>query len=658
MFEFTTNGFGSDGFIYIILMLVIANVFVNLYLINKCLELRRKNRMLAQSITAPLKHVKDYIEEQIHETKGHGSRVITQQIKPLHKEVVALRTAYLKIERKALEHSLASETFWQFINEHLIKVIKVLMPQAFGREAEIKSMEEKVALMKERVNKIKIREGDEKAHRFREKALASLDDFAERYRAGYRDQQRASVYVDKLAGVVDLFEQPERRRNFVARKRQQTYLDNSQSHLDKLQRSTRSNNEQIEAIEAQIRSGENVDELQRELDNFKQENIRLNKYAMQLKNELKQFQCRVVQIEAEHGSKDKAGLSSETINDLSDELLEANEKEIDRLRSVISNQHQSLINMEESLKSMEARNDWQPDPEQEANIAALRRSITESEICIEMLEQELETLKSDLEQLRNTSKDPHITEAETNELADELKAVRNELDQVLSRTGRQERLMAFLDEALAANSVEDVSLLIYEAVTSLNGDPNLIIKTLERPIEISSRGSLSTRDKAVISSMQLNEVNPDGQGQVTLKFLNIAGIIRPEEGPEAQEMDQHGIVQLLKTADRIVHQLIQGQKSKRTHRTLTTCANNIKQTSYELDKMLEGHAARTKVLITNSVGQIQDLARSKGLSAGHIAAYQAVEQEALRQLEADNTIRLKLRKKFLGLLNDIENQGF
>ncbi len=658
MIDFDPVHLQKEMFAFGLMGVIVITVLINLFVINKYLEIRRANRLLVkhQSLMDPRKLVKEYFEEQFYATKRRSQP--GQPGASLSKEVVALRTAYLKIERKALEQCTHEEQFWKLLNEHLMRLMKVLMPSASSRQNDVAQMEEKVNLMKQRISKLELKSGDENALRFRDKALQSLDGFANRYRGANQEQQRIAGYVDKMAGVVNLFDAPERRRAYVVQKRNRSYLEKSEGHLDNLQHSARANADEIDQLQKHIQASENVDVLERELANFKRENLELNNYVAELKTELLQFGVRLGEAEQHLSLSDIGqGGAASSLVEISEQMLEANEQEIDRLRSVINNQRSSISNMEDSLRSLESLYTDPDSPDRKANVENLKRNIKESETCIRMLESELETLKDDVQQLRNAAAEPHITETESQLLAEELKSVKKELDQVLDRSQQQLQLLDFVNEALSASSVEDVSLLIFGSVSALQCEPNLMIRTLDRTIELTSTGGLSTREKMLVNSMLPNEVNPNARGELLLNLTHIAGVIKTLDGAPAASMDQQQIVQLLKTADRVVHNLIQVQRSRQTNKILSSCVNQVKHASYDLDKLLEGQTARNKVLVSQSIGQIQDLARARGVSASHIAAYQTVEQEALRQLSADASVRLKLRKRFLQLLNEIEAQS-
>jgi hypothetical protein len=174
-------------------------------------------------------------------------------------------------------------------------------------------------------------------------------------------------------------------------------------------------------------------------------------------------------------------------------------------------------------------------------------------------------------------------------------------------------------------------------------------------MELAPQSSVSVRDKVLINNMQINEINPGNDGQLSFRFLNIGGIVRPATGEKLHADDQTHIIEIMRIGDRILNYLATNSKVKTSAKNLDTTANLIKQTSLEMDKMLDENAKKTKKLVSGNFSQLQNMARAKGLGATHIASFHAVEQETLRQLEAENTLRLKLRKQFLALLNHVEN---
>lgn len=645
----------SSGSVVGIVAFFVINVIINLFLINKIFEERQRNRKLARQKKDDTKIIREFLELQHQETRTHNRRL--QKQVTLDKEVIYLRTAYMKIEGNAIAYKVDTDPYWSYINEQLKKVIKAAVPQLLHKDAEVKELQNKITLLKDKIRLIPGKDNDPKVNDKKERIVTMLENFSHQHVHSAGDRNRLKKQVHKIESLVQLFEDPEARRQYTAERRQKTYLKSSQKHLNKLQDNHLINENNIRTLENALEKTPSTKGMEEELRRFKDENGKLNLHVDQLKKELRAFQERM-------GNRDTPSLFIETAKEkktdavdmfsLSDEILSSNEKEIDRLRDVISNQRRSIVDMEESLENLQGLSQSE-SVDHRSEIEKLQRCIQESEVCISMLEQELDELKKDLDTIRHNRDEAGITLTETSQLGEELNTIKADLEKALDKSQRGDAIIEFVREALQASSVEDISLLIYENIASLNYLPALIVKGADRFIEMAQQSTLSTRDKVLINNMQFNEVNPGRGGQLAFRFLNIAGLVRPALGEEIDSDDQTHIVEVVKIADRIIGHLVVNQKVKVSSKALENTVNTIKQTSYELDKMLEDSAKKTKKLVSNNFGQVQDIARAKGLGASHIASFSAIEQETLRQLEAENTVRLKLRKQFLTLLNQLEN---
>lgn len=647
----------SGDAIFGLVAFFVLNIIINLFLINKIFEERRRNRHLARNKSDPQQTIKDFLDEQHSKTRSHN-RSLSDTVK-LEKAVVSLRAAYMKIESKALAYKVNSPSYWQYLNEQIPKLIKAALPQMLHKDTEIKELQNKINLLKDKISLIPAKDNTSGVNEKKAKVIHLLDNIAQQHVHGGGDRARLKKQVQKIEHLVHLFEDPKLRKQYTLQKRQRSYLKKSQKHLNSLHDSYVINEANIHSMEQSLASAKNVDAMEHELKRFKSENSKLNVHVEHLKKELKAFQSRLGNQDTptlfiENNSSKKP--ADRDMHDLSDEILQANEKEIDRLRDVINNQRSSILQMEESLQHLEQLT-VSENSVQKSEIDKLKRCIQESEICISMLEKELEDLKNDLHNIRANREEHGITLAETSQLDDELNSIKTELEKAVDKNQRSDALLDFVKEALQASSLEDISLLIYENITSLNYMPSIIVKGPERNLELAPQNSVSVRDKVLINNMQINEINPGNNGQLSFRFLNIAGMVRPAAGEELHGDDQTHIVEIMQISDRIINYLATNVKVKTSAKSLDTTANLIKQTSFEMDKMLEEYAKKTKKLVSGNFSQLQDMARAKGLGATHIASFNAVEQETLRQLEAENTLRLKLRKQFLTLLNQMENGG-
>lgn len=641
----------SNEAIYGLVTFFIVNVIINLFLINKYFEEKRKNRILNKSIPSVERNIISFLSSQFTRTKSHN-RNVTRTEDKLHKEVIHLRSAYLKIEEKAVSKKIDSPQYWRYIDENLIKLVKIIFPQFISNNNEVAELEKKIALLKDRITKIPNRSGNQKVEQDKARAIASLEQIRAQQRSGGHNRGTVQKKLKKLESIIDIFEDPESRKNYLIQKKKKNYLKNSDDHVNQLSELSQQNADSISRFEKSITT---PNEISDELSRFKDENNTLSNQVIQLKSELNSFRGRMTISDPNESFIDQGERKHHPLemSDITDELIESNEREIDRLRDVIANQRHSIFEMEESLNNLSKLN-VDDDSGHNEEIEKLKRCIHESEICITMLETELDELKEDLARFReNASNDLSPEESEV--LSEEVNQLKAEIEQSRHQISAFEQLSLYMDRVLSASSIEDVSLLVYETITSLNYTPQLLIKSPERTIELSPHGAIPVREKVTINNMQIEETDPRSNGDLSFRFMKIAGIISPPLETDSSEEDKKLIIKILKATDKVLTLLTHAQKSKQYAKVRDETINSIKHVSYDLDKMIEEHGKKAKNIISRNFQQISDIARARGMTASQVAAIRSIEQETIRQVEAANTLRLKSRKGFLQLIQTIED---
>jgi hypothetical protein len=632
----------------------IINVLINLFLVHKVYEERQRSRKLTRQQKDEKTIIRDFLEQQHQQTRSYTQRLGNPI--GLEKEMIYLRAAYMKLESNALVHEANTEPYWAYINEQLKKVIKATALQSLPKDDELKELQNKIVQLKERIVAIPGEKDEAGIREKKERIVALLDNLAYQHAQSVGDRSRLKNQVNKIEHLVQLFEDQILRQQYTLQKHQESYIKNSQMHLEALQDNHLVTENNIRSLENSFEKEPATSALEVELQHFRDENNKLNLHVEELKKELRKLQNRVDnsdtpgQFIATNEKKKSAGYD---LFSLSEELLASSEKEIDRLHDVIAKQRRSITEMGGSLTNLQQLSTTETS-DHKAEIEKLQRCIQESEVCIGMLEQELEDLRSDLDTIRHQRDGAGISLAEADQLGKELNTIKVDLEKAVDKNRRGDAIIEFVREALNASSVEDISLLIYENITSLGYPSCLIVKAPERFIEMAQQNSVSTKDKLLLNNMQINEINPGRGGHLTFRFLNIAGLVRPAAEDDIDSEDQAYILDILKIADRIIGHLAATQKAKSSFKTVDNVVSGLKQTSYELDQLLEDSAKKTKKLVSSNFTQLQDTAKAKGLGASHIAEFAAIQQETLRQLEAESSVRVKLRQKFLALLNQLE----
>ncbi len=637
--------------IWIVTAFLMLNILVTLVITHRLLEERRKNRLASKSPPIDQTSVLlDFIQTQFQNTKSYNQSLDTTR-KPLNREVVHLRSAYLKIEEKAIAHRIGSSQYWHYLNDNLLKLVKILFPHAVKKNDEIAALEARIAGLKDRVLAISHGNSNPGIEQHKARAIASLEGITAQHIEKRFDASTLEAKLRKLENVLDVFEDPEARRSHLIQKRQKQYIARSEQQIGLLSALTKENFNGIESLHKKLGSSEAV---AGELHKFKAENEQLSQQIAQLKSELSSFQNKIQMAGTSSDSSEDKKLRATAIQltDITDELIKANELEIERLRDVIANQRVSMVQMEDNLQLMDAKS-RDSTLDRPAEIESLQRCIKESEICINMLENELNELRTHVNSVQG-GKLFDFSEAESEELSNEVRHLREEIESSRSQLGNYQQLLAYSLEALTASSTEDISLLLYETISGLQHSSHLLVKSPERTLELSPQGSLAVREKVMINNMQIGEVNPGQGGRLYFRMLNIAGIVQSLTRDTMNESEQQFILQMLNTTDKVISLLNQAHKGKLQTRMRDEAVNSIRHICSDMDEMIKEQEEISERLIKRNFKQILELARARGMSGTQVASFQGIAQETLKQLGAANTLRLKSRKRFLSLMSELE----
>ncbi len=613
--------------------------------------------------------IEAYIDTQILETKKFLNGKAPEGMPPLDTKVTALRTAYLNIEKKAYQQGVSSKPYWLLINDKLLKLLKVFLPQLFGRDTHIYELEKRVQLLKERIKVM----GDNGDFKGKEKALKTLDGFLSRYRESTKDQGIIDRYMNKIERSVGKFEEPEYRSFYKQTREARKYAKSSMETLAKLNEKLSSQLDNVESLEGEVvrmkgacdedpineESQKRYDEVKKELAAARKDNAELSEYVNQLKKRIIEYDKNVSDKEnkfilsiQEGKVQEKSNELAEEVRDLSTEIATVTDREIDRLRGLLNRQRTSISSLDETVDDLRVKLKLTEKElsTKDSEINALRHNLKESEMCIDTLEQQVNEL------VERPDDEVEFSEDSFNQLSDELTKIKNELSDVINQKEMNDDLIAYFNEAVQADSMEDLASLLYQQLMDYSCEPSMEFHYGGKSIVVSKSGKIGRKDKLLIQNMQVNECDVGSEGHsIKFRMLNMYGVLRSGESPEKFQGSQKRIIATIKITDRLVEKIGATQLFKGHKKTIGDCQNRLKKAAFEIDKSLELQTSRTKTLVTASVGQLQDIARSAGLEHQKVDAFQDIEVEAIKELESDESLRLNTRKKFLSLIHELDN---
>lgn len=640
----------AEQLVYGLLLLLIFSILANLHFVSRGLQKKMGARDLQKKLP---ELIKKFLTAQAQNTENARRH---KQRSHLSKGVIKLRHAYLTIEARAIDKEIDSQDYWNIINANVQKLLDILTEQRANQP--LKNIEKKINDIKEKINS----SGKSQS---KKAVLASLDKFHKACIEHSKNPEKLAHYNEKLESLLNKISSASYRKITEKTKLHNDYADDNQKTLTTLRQHVGMSSETAKNL-ADI----NPDDFDFSMNAF-------NKNQDTIMQSVQKYEDNLEKIKHGHNHANTTIISSSNhevnntnsdLDELSEQIQQENEIEIERLRDVIKGQKNIIVELEDSINVLEDQ-DPQKLPSKnvpatataanQVDITSLKNSLRESELCIDTLEGELNNLREQQQHHKSNPKDEPVTapltESNLSSLENTISQLKNEITEAKDTQDFHKSIMNFISESLDASSAEDISLSIYQALEDLGWKAGLMINGGAKTMEIDPAGLLKDREKTLIKNMQIGEVNSQKNGlSMQFHYINIAGKVISEEHSSNSDKNS-SILSLLQAADKIIGKMKSSQLLKNQKKVLQDSANNIKKLAHEVDSTIETLNKRTKASVSSGFGQIQDIARSKGLKASQIASFKNLEQQTLNELAADNTLRLKVKKQFLLVLKSLDD---
>ena len=643
----------AEQLVYGLLLLLIFSILTNLYFINSGLQRKISKRAFNKEFP---QHLKKFLLGQAQKTEDarrHNER------KHLSKGVISLRNAYLKIEAKAINQTIDSKAYWNLINSNVQKLLDILVEQKKSRP--LLAIEEKIAKIREKI-------ALSPPSKSTKNVLESLEKFHSACVSNSNNPAKIAHYSEKLEQLLSKLDSAAYRKLTEKAHIHDTYSQSSNKTIEDFKGHIEQSNASLKNL-----SDINPDDYDFSLQAF-------NKNNTDIIESVDKFERNIERINNSNRNTKTAIITSSNneiknanseLDELSEQIQQENEEEIERLRQIIKGQKNIIVELEDSISTIEETQptttpsnitEGRTTPQQDKNtdIKQLKLSLRDAEFCIDTLEKELETLKTNHQHHKEHPKDEPVTEPLSNthlaSLENTISQLKGEISEAHDIHDLNTSIMNFISECLDASSVEDISLSIYQTLGDLGWSSGLFISGGARTLEIDPSGLLKDREKMLIKNMQIDEVDSQNAGKtIRFHYMHISGKLVTVD-PQSSTNEKHGaILNLLKTTDKIIGRMKSDQNYKKQRKVIQESSNNIKKIAHEVDQTIDTINKRTKDSVSNGFGQIQDIARSKGLKASQIASFKNLEQQTLNEIAADNSLRLKVKKQFLVILKNLED---
>lgn len=618
-----------------------------------------------------------YFEEQFKQTKGLLADKRYQKLPENilrganFNHIVALRSAYLRLERKAIPNGISSWEYNIFIIEKLATVLKIYMPSLFENKKLISALERQVDTLK---NKLKntLSELDTYANN----PVQHILEFEKLTKNNKLTQEEIQPYIKKLERIIHTFSDPEARKaendkSIVIEKSKNIdeAYNNLSNNFDKQTKEIielGASLKNLKDTDQEQLAASILDDLNSDLSKTKSSNIHLKEDMSELREKISSISSKlnpktggILSSARISVAKTDGDIDTSELKTLSDEIQEINAKEIDRLRNIVKDQKSSIFNMESKINTLESELDGKGEltAETQSVINQLKRTIQESEMCIQVLEQEIDQMRNQLETMdqSKTPAPPEVSEKDLEMLNNQLDTLNKELNEKVSASNTNEAINNYVKEAITANSIEDISLLIFDCIQQAGGDPHIIISCKGKDVIVSNTGKIAPRDKVVIDNMQTNEVNESGDKKsINFKYNNIRGTIKALNPDENLSGSSKAMLEIANISNSIIEKILAIQTAKENTKKIEDCKNSIRKTAADLDKLYNSNSSKTKDIISSSLGQVEDIARTLGIPDNKIKTIKEIEDDAIATVDADKVLQLTARKQFVSIISSLD----
>ena len=626
---------------FVLLCFLIVNVFFSLVIIHRYSSKSRE----CEKLKAALKFVgsdhhgavKDYLDLQFNRTRTRKF----ENTDTLSHDIANFRMAYLKIESKAIEKIDEPEQFWYFLGTNLDKLLQLFGGDG-GAKKQKKELLSEIELSKKRLDRILEANAALAGSEQHIRLSRNLDLIYRKVEGKSLSSKQCDDYASQLSSLMSTYQSSQLREVHVAERVRANHQQSKRKALEAIAASCDDNVATVNFVRNTHHLDKSDQNVLNKLEAYEKENERLMLYVENLKTKLAEKSDRVA-------TDDALGASpSGNESDYADEIIRSNEAEIDRLKHVVKSQKSVIVDLEEAVNDSKLLGSEEV-AHYGVEVAQLKRATEDSELCIRMLEAELEFLKTNH---KNTD-DDQITQEQLDVLNRELTALKDDIARMETSNGLYASLLRFVFEAFSSRAVEELSMLLYESITSVDYYPSVFIKAGERTIDISGDEKINKKNLTIINAMQLNEFNKQRSGSVVFRMEFLSGVVSPNNGSQADENVRDHVVQLLKLANTAIGKLVLTQKGIASGRKFASSLSMVENASVEIDALLELSLKKTRKSAAESFTMLKSIARTKGMDATQIAAIQSVETEILNQLKSDEVIRPKVRRAILKTIADI-----
>lgn len=595
-----------------------------------------------------------YFVGQLKRTRALPETELGKEL-DLNPLITSVRCAYLNAERRALKNPENSKDYWLVLKEEVNKLIAMLSMEAKRTGMENTELREKLKLLRDRLEKL----GDK--------------EWADENSTLSGGEKKPPGYVLRFARDVDVTHQSAKKATGSGAELFE--------RLEKQKVHTRN-------LTMMIKDEKNSSDLEKRVAEYERMLYKMEHESANLQIALKNAQKKLNQVDDAFNTQPLNKKQSETLlsviraskdqDDDSDNIFDdliadtqnigtQSRKNIDGLQKTIVDQRKSILSMESTIAKLESEltGNSDEDSAKRSELEKLKRALMESEMCIKVLEDEVDNLYTHLKELQEQREE---LQQQYKDQSDEdiLQNLSNEFEQAHEApapdnadNAQSEFLTEFMTNAIESGSLEDLITVLQHAISDLGFESLIRIVVGKNKVDITAMGKLSREDKLLIDHLNFepNNLIKDAGKQITVHFRNARALLRYSGRAKPLDEAQEKLLTKIFSFTSNLAEKVAVQKGLSKRLTNYEQLNDMLQTiSKNLEAQYKYQKEETTGIIQNIVDQSHMLVGEKA-TPGQQQVLKSMEEEAFQRTELLEANRAIVRKQFVKIMERLTSMS-
>ncbi len=548
-------------------------------------------------------------------------------VSKLSDSVKSLRRSYLVAESRSCKQEIDSAAYWKEIEAQVSRITNLYSQSNGGDSADHTECDNKIALLQERLEKLKTVRGtnDELQYRLR-RALYQLKKLEE----SQKFSDEASTILKEIGDDINVSS------NISEGANKQSYLNkdlqsyrNTASKLDTARLEDRVNKQKqlIDSLKSQLLKGgagesggedsDNAADLEHDnrqmsakLSKVEVQNEELERKLNALRNSMDRTRNDLPSVEAAM----KSNTDTESTLQKAKDNTKSKKEDLADLKSTIKQQEEIIADLESAVAA-------EGDDGSSEEVEKLKRMLKEAEDCISMLEGEVDTLQDDLGML------------ETHEKSEEEE---DDGDAGDSKPFDSQHILDFAYNTIEVGSLEDLALAVMMELGDVGVNAFVQVKADSRSINSGPYGQVSDKEKHLLDTMKCDKPGEPVPLSIGMGMCmsNIRAILIPKtENPNAVKDNMDAVKEMFKFSNHLADKISGHQQSQDKLTNVKYVTGAVDKVANTMTVQLNHQQKEFSEIVNDTLRQFHVIFQGVELNPDEMDLVKDIEEQAIERMQ-------------------------